>query len=270
MPNTFLKGAPLATFDGSTSYHWGFEDQNYDASWYTFDDSLRIALDEFRQYPDDDPVNYNYLVPGVSGAGYGIFLNYRPPTLTGNDLRYDEIHSVGGAWEDLKIGSTGDMTFAAWIKADDVNIGGLLSVRGSPTDTRYAFFIRPDYTWGLALVNNAMSSGSYPVSYYSGATSISTGVWTHVAVTVDRSAATAYYYENGQLKNTSNIGSDTVNCDQSSGVLQLRIGLSGVNPNTSTFYAAQFIGAIDDVWWVKKFCSANEILQMYKRLSSNN
>lgn len=193
--------------------------------------------------PVDSSVNGNTATFGATTAA--------PTWISGgqfsNAVSFDGADYIDVASPDLP---TGDFTYAAWVYLDDSNGGLVFSVEDdSGDDDEFHFSISSNELVELRS-NNALR--------LTGTTTISTGTWTHVALT--RSGSTVTAYVNGVAGGTATYGTTLsfANC-------RLYIG---IDPQTtcddttgvSTVFGGGLNGNIDDPRVYSRALSAEELL----------
>ena len=149
----------------------------------------------------------------ITGAVYG-------STILGDSMVFDGVASVISMGDVLDVG-TGNYTVSTWILPNDITLAS------SIISKHYAF---PYYNLGIAA--SALSgafSGSVETQHNLAALGLSSGVWAHVAFTVDRDSSELWLYVNGVATGPTDI-TDLDGFDFSSGNT-LMIGSKQFNPN---------------------------------------
>jgi hypothetical protein len=146
---------------------------------------------------------------------------------------------------------TGPITIAAWIKPT-VASGNYVVTKGDPTVGGFVYDL-DIYPGSVRSLFHYQGGGS-ATRGATGATSIVSGVWQHVAVTWDGATVTVYY--DGQPDGTGPFNINTDGPIRTSN-MDLEIG--------RYFYGGQlcFAGAIDEVYIYNRALSASEIQALY-------
>lgn len=127
--------------------------------------------------------------------------------------------------DNASLSQTGDISIECWVKFESLPTNGqtmpLITkwANGSSGNNAYAFWIYNDA--GSYLLGCYQSGNGTGVSNPSISITLSTGVWTHLAVSIDVSAHLAEFYKDGLSLGTNSAGTQTSIYD---GNLQFRIG----------------------------------------------
>jgi len=160
---------------------------------------------------------------------------------------YVEVSSPGG----LNFGSSTDFTFAAWIRAREMQLQfpAIIGRRNPGDGAGYIFFVN-SYTGGELAVQ--LNDGTW-TNYMATSGDLQDDTWHHVAASADRDGYLTLYVDAVQ-KGQYDI-SDKGNINSTSNVF---IGWEEQNPAVTYFN-----GTIDDVRIYDRALSAEEIWQLY-------
>jgi hypothetical protein len=171
---------------------------------------------------------------------------------------YVEVVEASDPYDALDIG-TSDLTIDAWVRADkDTLIKPIVdNMDAAGTGAGYSLSLvagnAMTFAWGDAsgLTFTHSTSGSP-----TGNATVPVGVWTHVAVAVDRDdPAGGRFYIDGELVNTFN---PTAKPGSFANTVPLRIGAGGI------FNNGFFDGAIDELEIFSRALGAEEIQALYE------
>lgn len=160
--------------------------------------------------------------------------------------------------DNASLSQTGDITIEAWVKFESLPANG----QSMPLVTKFADGSTGQNAYAFWVYNNA---GSYLIGcYQSGdgtnisnitvSITLSTGVWTHLAVSLDVSAHSAEFFKNGVSLGSNSAGTQTALFD---GTRPFRIGAFA----DGNYYD----GLIDEVRLWSTLKTASDILSNYQK-----
>ena len=207
----------------------------------------------------------SYKLPGVRDLAYiGLWYPGGPvygfngrgtPDLDGstNNINGSDICDVGA----------NNFSFSAWIFPDSLSSTKKFLVHKIkdcfPTTTGelgYAIYLDPANDYWTVYIQYGTIVSQYSRAFNSHG--LSTGVWSHVAITVDRDAGIAYYYVNGLFVNSDAFSTSTDGISISNS-RNFYLGFGG-DP-TSRY----FDGRMTDVWFkYNGVWTAGEVWRIYK------
>jgi hypothetical protein len=163
------------------------------------------------------------------------------------------------------LGVTGDITISAWVKPTDfANYNGILSKSGNGGNNAipapYDYYLVQ--STGVPRFNKGNGTGTVPSQDYNdsnASASVSSGVWTHIAVTMAGSNnGTVTHYKNGSTNGSSSLSFSEASAD----------GGNDVSIGSRTDAGTMFKGSLDEVRLSSSVRSADWIATEYNNQSS--
>jgi hypothetical protein len=178
-------------------------------------------------------------------SAWKVFNNDGPPAYENRwGASFDGSNDFMTAPDDASLNVSSGFTVSAWIYLNSLNLFQGIASKRDNSGTNYQFYIRS--TNILSYYNGA--------SVYNDTTALSSGVWTHVAMTATSNSSASFYID-GSLSSTLPIGAIT------SSTSDLYIGqVTGVS---------HLNGKLDDLAIFDTELDANDIAAMYNGTAPN-